>query len=67
MVMTSPAGHSFWHTPVAYELATPVTYQLTPAQLTTLAGYNAVSTDAESVAVTYRADPAITLQERGVT
>ena len=46
---------------VIYELATPVTYQLTPQQLTTLHGYNAVSTDAASVSVTYKADTALVL------
>ena len=42
-------------------LATPVTYQLTPAQLATLAGYNAVFTDADALSVEYRADPTMTL------
>lgn len=46
---------------VAYELATPVTYQLTPAQLATLSGYNAVFTDADALSVEYRADPTMTL------
>lgn len=41
---------------VVYELATPAAYQLTPQQLTTLHGYNAVSSDAGSVNVTYKAD-----------
>lgn len=41
---------------VAYELAAPVTYRLTPAQLTSLAGYNSVMTDADTLSVTYRAD-----------
>lgn len=44
---------------VVYELATPVTYQLTPQQLATLHGYNAVSTDSASVSVTYKADTSI--------
>lgn len=52
---------------VVYELATPVTYQLTPAQLATLSGYNNITTDVGSVAVTYRADPAMSLQEGGAT
>lgn len=43
-------------TKIVYRLATPVTYQLTPAQLATLRGYNAVSADAGSVNVTYKAD-----------
>ena len=46
---------------VAYPLPSPVTYQLTPAQLATLSGYNSVSTDAAALSVTYRADPALTL------
>lgn len=46
---------------VAYELASPVTYQLAPAQLAALSGYNAVSADADALSVEYRADPAITL------
>ena len=46
---------------VVYELAAPLTYQLTPQQLATLAGYNAVSTDAGTLSVTYRADPALSL------
>lgn len=40
-------------------LENPVTYQLTPAQLATLSGYNAVSADAGTVEITYRADPTI--------
>ena len=44
---------------VAYPLASPVTYRLTPAQLATLSGYNAVSADAGTLSVTYRADPAL--------
>lgn len=40
-------------------LTTPVTYQLTPAQLATLSGYNAVSSDAGTVSVTYKADTSI--------
>lgn len=44
---------------VVYELATPATYQLTPQQLTTLSGYNAVSSDAGAVDVTYKADTTI--------
>lgn len=40
-------------------LANPVTYQLTPQQLATLSGYNAVSSDAGAVGVTYKADASI--------
>ena len=39
-----------------YKLATPLTYQLTPAQLTTLLGTNHIWTDCVDVSVTYRAD-----------
>lgn len=46
---------------VVYPLAAPLTYQLTPAQLATLSGYNSVSTDAASVSVTYKADTSIIL------
>ncbi|MBP5719264.1 MAG: hypothetical protein J6X53_09890 [Abditibacteriota bacterium] len=44
---------------VVYELATSAAYQLTPQQLTTLAGYNAVSSDAGNVTVTYKADASL--------
>ena len=47
---------------VVYPLATPLTYSLTPTQVATLAGYNAISADAGPVRVTYKADPAITLE-----
>ena len=47
----------------AYPLASPVTYQLTPAQLATLSGYNNVTTDAGTLSVTYRADPALAYAE----
>ena len=49
-------------TQVVYgRLHTNPTYQLTPQQLATLSGYNAVSTDATSVSVTYKADTALAL------
>ena len=48
---------------VAYELATPVTYQLDPAQIATLSGYNSVSTDAQTLEVQYRADPSLAYEE----
>ena len=44
-------------TQLVFELATPLTIQLTPAQLTTLHGQNNVWSDADSVDVTYIADP----------
>ena len=40
-------------------LENPVTYQLTPQQLATLAGYNAVSANAGNVTVTYKADASL--------
>jgi hypothetical protein len=42
-------GHS-----VVYELATPVTYQLTPEQIALFRGVNTISTNAKSIKVTYR-------------
>ena len=45
-----------------YPLATPVTYQFTPAQLATLSGYNSVTTDAGTLSVTYRADTKLSLE-----
>ena len=44
---------------VVYRLATSAPYQLTAAQIATLAGYNAVSADAGTLSVTYRRDPAL--------
>lgn len=41
---------------IVYELATPVTYQLTPQQLTTLLGDNAIWADTGDVSVQYYAD-----------
>lgn len=41
---------------VVYELATPVTYQITPAQLAALPGYNAVTSDTGNVSVMYLSD-----------
>ena len=39
---------------VCYELATPITYQLTPQQLALFKGINNISTNAKTVQVTYR-------------
>ena len=44
---------------VVYPLAALLTYQLTPAQLATLSGYNSVTTDAGTVSVTYKADTSL--------
>lgn len=41
---------------VVYELATPVTYQLTPQQINTLLGSNNIWCDTGDASVTYRAD-----------
>ena len=42
---------------IIYTLATPITYQLSPHELTTLLGTNNVWSDAGQVTVEYRADP----------
>lgn len=39
---------------LVYELATPITYQLTPQQLALFRGINTVSTNASKIRVTYR-------------
>lgn len=39
---------------LCYELATPITYQLTPQQLALFKGTNVISTNAKTVQVTYR-------------
>jgi hypothetical protein len=41
---------------LVYELATPVTYQLTPTEIETLLGANNIWSDAGNMAVTYPAD-----------
>ena len=41
---------------VVYELATPITYSLTPTEIRTLLGYNAIWADTGDVSVDYRAD-----------
>ena len=48
---------------IVYDLATPTTVQLTPAQVATLLGTNNVWSDAGSVAVEYRADPTLAYNE----
>lgn len=42
-----------------YELATPITYQLTPTQITTLLGQNNIWCDTGDIEVEYRADPTL--------
>ena len=58
--VTTPTEAIAWFTSnpthIVYELATPTTYQLNPQQVTALAGYNTVGSDAGSVDVAYRAD-----------
>lgn len=46
-------------TQLVYELATPITYQLTPTEVTTLLGVNNIWADTGDVDVTYRADPTL--------
>ena len=46
---------------VVYLLATPVTYQLTPTEITTLLGYNQITSDAGEIHLTYRADPNLSI------
>ena len=45
-----------------YELVTPIEYQLTPSELTTLLGTNNIWTDAGSVSVDYSADTKLFIQ-----
>ena len=47
---------------LVYELATPVTYQLTPAEVKTLLGDNAIWADTGDSSVDYRADPTLFVQ-----
>lgn len=44
-----------------YKLKNPVTYQLSPAQIAALSGYNSVSADAGTLEIEYRADTSIIL------
>ena len=48
---------------LAYELATPITVQLTAQQITTLLGTNNVLSDAGDVDVTYRADTKLYIEK----
>lgn len=48
---------------ICYELATPLTYQLTPHEVNTLLGSNTIYTgNGFPVTVTYRADPSIVIE-----
>ena len=46
---------------VCYELATPITYQLTPHTIKLLEGVNNISTDGDSITLTYRDGSVATL------
>ena len=65
--LTSAEDYQAWISENEFDyvapLDTPLTYQLTPAQIAALSGYNAITTDAGSVAVTYRADPSLAYAE----
>ncbi len=47
---------------LVYELASPLTYQLTPQEVTTLLGVNTIAADGGAVSVTYRADTGLLYQ-----
>lgn len=50
---------------ILYELATPVTYQLTPTEVETLVGENVCWHDANGdISVTYRADPTLFVDKK---
>ena len=49
---------------IVYELATPLTFQLTPAQLTTLLGENNIWCDTGDTELTYRADTKLYIDQQ---
>ena len=49
---------------VLYQLAAPVTYQLTPIEVTTLLGLNNIFADTGAVSVTYRADTKLYIDKK---
>ena len=49
---------------MAYYLATPVTYHLTPTQITSLLGQNNVWADTGDIAVTYKADTKLYIDKK---
>lgn len=49
---------------VVYPIATPITYQLTPMEVTTLLGNNNIWSDVGDVEVTYRADTAKYIEKK---
>ena len=57
-IQTGLAGQT-----LIYELATPITYQLTPTEVKTLLGDNNIFVDTGDVSVDYRADIALYIQK----
>ena len=49
---------------VVYELATPITYHLTPQEITTLLGQNNIWADTGDTSVTYKADTKIYIDKK---
>ena len=49
---------------VVYELATPITYHLTPQEITTLLGHNNIWADTGDTSVTYRADTKLYIDKK---
>lgn len=49
---------------VVYELATPITYHLTPQEITTLLGQNNIWADTGDMSVTYRADTKLYIDKK---
>ena len=49
---------------VVYELATPITYHLTPQEITTLLGQNNIWADTGDTSVTYRADTKLYIDKK---
>lgn len=54
----------FMGTQLVYKLATPLTYQLTPVEVTTLFGQNTIVADTGAVDVIYRADTKTYVDEK---
>lgn len=48
---------------ICYPLATPITYQLTPQEVTTLLGNNTFTCDAGQITLSYRADPTLLINK----
>lgn len=61
LVEQAEAGHPFT---ITYPIATPLTVQLTPSQLSTLLGENHIWADTGDVDLTYRADTKLFIQEQ---